>query len=116
MMYDMLPFLSITTRTPTEQIAEVAAYLIRLKETLEFLLANISTDNLAPELLDKLNRLGEDMEESEQRQEDTMTQFAGKMLTVADVVNSEAFVKALEREYRFCVNFETGNLEYEKGR
>jgi hypothetical protein len=116
-MYDMLPFPSVTGKTPEEQVAELTNYLIQFKETLEFILGNISIDNLSPELIQKLNDLGADIVTSTEEQTEQLSQIANKSLTVSDVINSEGFKASIQSEIskiKFTVNMETGNLEYRK--
>lgn len=115
-MYDMLPFPNTLGKTPEEQVAEINNYLIQFKESLEFILSNITEENLSQELIEKLNSLGADVEKTSEETEDQLSQIAGKSLTVSDVVNSVAFSSAVESEInniKFSVNFTTGNLEYE---
>ena len=114
-MYDMLPFPSITAKTPEEQIAELTSYLIQFKETLEFLLANISVENLSQELVQELNDLGAGIASNVEEQENQLSQIASKTITVSDVINSEAYKASVKSEVsktKFSVNFETGELEY----
>lgn len=96
MAYDILPYPNITAKDPEEQLSQINNYLIQLKETLEFALTNISADNLSPQLLQILNDLGSDIKTTTQEQEDQIQQIAHKSLTVYDVINSEAFGKALD--------------------
>ena len=111
-MVDMLPFPNPTTKTPEEQVVEINNYLIQLKEALEFILTNISIDNLSYELVQKLNSLGAEIEKSVEDRDDQIQQISSKTLTVSDVINSDAFKEALTNEYVFTVNFDTGNLDY----
>ena len=114
-MFDILPFPNITGKTTEEQLAQMNNYLVQFKETLEFILMNISTDNLSKELVDKLNSLGADIEKSNEAREDQIQQVNNKALTVSDVINSPAFEAALDAKmstFTLSVNFETGNLEY----
>lgn len=114
-MVDMLPFPRIISSTPEEQIAELVNYLVQFKETLEFALMNISTDNLSPDLINKLNELGANIEKSYVDREDELTQISSNSLTVSDVCNSDIFKSAVESEVAditFAVNFDTGYLEY----
>ena len=112
----MLPFPRVIGNTPEEQIRELYNYLIQFKETLEFALMNISTENLSPDLVSKLNELGADIEQSRTERENELAQIShGNSLTIFDVINSEAFKVAVEDEVsniKFTVNFETGHLEY----
>ena len=118
-MYDMLPFPHITAMTLEDLVAQTNNYLIQLKETLEFSLTNISTDNLAQDLIEKLNNLGADIKKSIEERDDQIHQVANNTLSVSDVINSDAFSVAVqskvEENYaniKFTVNFDTGNLEY----
>jgi hypothetical protein len=115
-MLDMLPFPRIMGDTPDKQIVELVTYLVQFKETLEFALRNISTENLSPELVNKLNELGAGIEKSNENREDEIAQVSSKTLTVSDVCNSEVFKLAVEEKFKgyttFNVNFETGHLEY----
>ena len=117
-MYDMLPFPNLNAKTTEEQVAQINNYLIQFKETLEFILTNISAENLSQDLVDRLNTLGADIEKSIKDRDEQMEQVASKSLTVSDVINSAAFssaVKSEVAELNFTVNFDTGNLEYFKG-
>ena len=95
-MYDMLPFPNINGVTIEEIAFQTNTYLTQLKETLEFLLNDISIENLSPELVSKLNELGADIEKSKESQEDQISQVANKTLTVSDVINSQPFKSSLD--------------------
>lgn len=90
-MYDILPFPNITATDTKEQVAQINNYLIQFKETLEFILTNISADNLSPDLLEKLNSLGAEMQTSREEQEDVTQQIMQRTITVSDVINSHLF-------------------------
>ena len=115
-MVDMFPFPRVVGDTSEQQISELVNYLIQFKETLEFALANISTENLSTDLVNKLNELGADIEQSKANREEEVTQLSqNTTLTISDVVNSAIFENAVKGEVSaltFSVNFETGNLEY----
>ena len=115
-MVDMLPFPRVIGDTSEKQIAELVDYLIQFKETLEFALMNISTENLSPDLLRKLNELGANIEKSNTDREHEIAQVSKfSSITVSDVCNSEAFKNEIENKIlnlKFYVNFNTGNLEY----
>ena len=98
-MYDMLPFPNITATTVEEQTKQINNYLIQFKETLEFILTNISTDNLSPALIDKLNSLGAEIEKTTEETTDQIQQVSNKAITVSDVINSQAFKAAVPQEY-----------------
>ena len=117
-MMDMLPFLRTVEKQPEKRIEEIVNYLIQFKETLEFALTNISIDNLSPDLVNKLNDLGANIEKNKEDREDEVAQITNKALTVSDVCNSDIFKSAVASEVEsattFTVNFETGHLEYAK--
>ena len=95
-MYDMLPFPNITGKTVEEQTAQINNYLIQFKETLEFILSNISTDNLAPELVAQLNSLGAEIEKTTEESAEQIQQITNREISVSDVINSQAFQSAIE--------------------
>lgn len=115
-MVDVLPFPRITETTAEKQVGELVNYLIQFKETLEFALINISTENLSPDLVNKLNELGADIKKSNETREEELAQLTtGSTLTISDVVSSNTFKEAVKSEVSgitFNVNFETGHLEY----
>ena len=115
-MVDMLPFPRVMGDTPEKQIAELVNYLIHFKETLEFALMNISTENLSQDLITTLNDLGANIEQSNLDREDEITQMSNNALTISDVCNSDVFKMAVNDEIKdyvtFNVNYETGHLEY----
>lgn len=115
-MMDMLPFPKVIGKSPEEQIASLVNYLTLFKETLEFALMNISTDNLSPDLVNKLNELGAGIEKNKEEREDEVAQVSAKTLTISDVCNSDLFKDAVAREQTknitFNVNFNNGCLEY----
>lgn len=118
-MYDMLPFPNVNAATPEEQVVQINDFLIQFKETLEFILTNISVENLSQDLVDKLNKLGAEIEQSAEESNDQIQQVSHNAITVSDVINSPIFGAAIEREVsskvsniKFTINFDTGNLEY----
>lgn len=116
MLIDTLPFPRVISDTPEGQISELINYLIQFKETLEFTLMNISTENLSSDLVNKLNELGADIEKSKTDREDALVQLTVDTLTISDVCESNTFKIAIENEVSkyvtFSVNFNTGHLEY----
>ena len=98
-MYDILPFPNITATETKEQVEQINNYLIQFKETLEFILTNISADNLSQELRNQLNSLGTEIKTSKEKQDDVTQQLAHKTLSVSDVVNSKLFKDAIPSDY-----------------
>ena len=115
-MMDIFPFPSVRGKTSEEQISELLNYLVQFKETLEFALMNISVENLSPDLVNRLNDLGANIQSNSAERESELAQITQKQtITVFDVLNSEAFRASLKNEIEginFSVNFDTGHLEY----
>lgn len=117
-MYDLLPFPNITSKDAEGLAGQVNNYLIQFKETLEFLLTNISTDNLSPDLVARLNDLGAEIEKAKEETDEQIGQMSGggSSLTISDVINSNTFKQAVKNEaslnVKLSVNFDTGHLEY----
>lgn len=95
-MYDLLPFPNILATDTNDLASQVNNYLIQFKETLEFVLTNISTENLSSDLISKFNELGAEIEKSNEERDDQLNQVSSKAITVSDVLNSSAFGQALE--------------------
>lgn len=93
-MYDILPFPQITATESKEQVAQINNYLIQFKEALEFILTNISADNLSKELLTELRSLGAEVKTTQEEQIDATQQIVQKIITVPDVVHSQIFKDA----------------------
>ena len=115
-MFDIFPFPSIQGNTPENKISELVNYLIQFKETLEFTLMNISTENLSPELVSMLNEMGANIERSNTAREEEVAQVSVNALTIPDVCNSDLLKNTIKNEtskyINFNVNFDTGHLEY----
>ena len=90
-MYDILPFHNITATDAKEQVSQINNYLIQLKEELEFILTNISADNLSPELLSQIRSIGAEVKTTKEEQADATQQITQKMIGVSDVVTSDTF-------------------------
>ena len=96
-MQDLFEYPTITSTQPEEQVKELVHYLVQFKETLEFALGNISTDNLSADLVSKLNTLGADIKRSNDEIEEQFQQVAHKQgITVSDVLNSEAYKASIK--------------------
>lgn len=112
-MIDRLPTMHITATRTDEQMAQVRDYLFQLKEELEFILSNLSEENLSQELLDKLETLGADIEKDKEDKDEQFQQMRNNAVTVSDVLNSPTFLLELKKAIpTFKVNYETGQLEY----
>jgi uncharacterized protein YdbL (DUF1318 family) len=96
-MQDLFEYPTITATQPEEQVKELVHYLVQFKETLEFALGNISTDNLSGDLVSKLNTLGADIKRSNDEREEQFQQVAHNQgATVSDVLNSEAYKASIK--------------------
>lgn len=111
-MQDIFPFPRVTGSTSEQQIASLVDYLIQFKETLEFALGNITIENLSPELINKLNELGADIQKNKDDKEEEFAQLTGSTLTISDVVTSNQFKEAVKGQVAIKVNYDTGHLEY----
>ena len=98
-MYDLLPFPTFAATETTDLVAQLNNYLMQFKETLEFVLTNISTDNLSPDLIARLNDLGAEIVKSNEERDEQIGQVSGKNLTISDVINSSAFKQAIPSKY-----------------
>lgn len=119
-MMDLLTFPRITGDTPEKKIDEVVNYLIQTKEALEFILQNISSENLSDELINRLNELGAEIKKSDTDRDDAIAQLSqNNVLSIYDVINSDLFKSSVKSEVtnkvsgiQFTVNTDTGHLEY----
>ncbi len=113
-MQDIFPFLRITGSTSKEQVLQLADYITQFKEILEFTLRNITVENLSPDLVNKLNELGADIQKAKDDKEEEFAQLTGSTLTISDVCESNQFKDAVNKELSgtFTVNYDTGHLEY----
>lgn len=116
-MYDMLPFPNIKATSVEEQAEQINNYLIQFKETLEFILTNISTDNLSPVLVEKLNSLGAEIEKTSEESTEQLQQISNKAITVSDVINSTAFKSAIDNAvpHEYLVSAEQIQTSQESG-
>lgn len=94
-MNELLPSPHITALNDKEQIQQMRSYLFQLKESLEFILTNIGTENLSDTLLKDLKNMGmsiaEVQSDVDMRQKTTVGLINESNLTVSDVINSALF-------------------------
>lgn len=90
-MFNELPFPHITATDAKEQIKQMNDYLVYFKESLEFILMNISADNFSPELLDRLDALGVDIRTTNANKEEETQQITNRFITVDDVLSSQKY-------------------------
>lgn len=121
-MFDILPFPNITAKEAEERTNQIVDYLLQFKEDLEFILTNLTSENLSPDLRAKISNVktSEDAFTSEQTEQ--LGQMKGGGISVSDVINSAAFkaytvsvLTAIDEKVNnltFEVNYETGHLEY----
>lgn len=77
-MFDILPFPRISGNTPEEQIPEIIKYLNQFKESLEFILMNIGTENLSAELKTKLSEIEKSITDNRIDIEEEIAQISNK--------------------------------------
>ena len=95
-MRDLLPFPMLRSTTPERQIEELVIYLVQLKEELEFILSNISEDNLSETLRKRLEGLGVSIGASNKNRKDELLQVTARLISVRDVVGSDVFKEAVK--------------------
>ncbi|MEE1351572.1 MAG: hypothetical protein UHM23_05930 [Clostridia bacterium] len=95
-MRDLLPFPMLRSTTPERQIEELVIYLVQLKEELEFILSNISEDNLSETLRKRLEGLGVSIGASNKNRKDELLQVTSRLISVRDVVGSDVFKEAVK--------------------
>ena len=123
-MFDILPFPNITAKEPEERISQVVDYLLQFKEDLEFILTNLTTDNLSPELQAKINSVKPDKDVFSDDQMEQLSQMKGG-ISVFDVLNSAAFkaysdsvdekIDSVLDGISFYLDYTTGELYYKTG-
>lgn len=94
-MRDLLPFPLLRGKLPETQIEELVTYLVQLKEELEFILSNISEDNLSEGLKKRLNSFGKSIGANTTKSEDELLQVTSKILSVRDIVGTDVFKEAV---------------------
>ena len=95
-MRDLLPFPMLRSTTPEAQIEELVIYLVQLKEELEFILSNISEDNLSEALRKRFEGLGVSIGASNKNRKDELLQVTSRLISVRDVVGSDVFKEAVK--------------------
>lgn len=95
-MIDALPFPHITAKDTQEQIKQINDYLVYFKESLEFILMNISADNLSSDLVDKLNRFDSEIETLKMVEDNVIQQVSNKTITALEVIESEEYKASLK--------------------
>ena len=91
-----IPFPNISGNTSAEKIEQLIVYLIQLKEELEYILSNISLDNLSSDVIEKIESANVNIKKTENTQEEQIQQLLNYVLTVDDVLNSKSFNNILE--------------------
>jgi hypothetical protein len=86
----------LRSTTPETQIEELVVYLVQLKEELEFILSNISEDNLSEALRKRLEGLGVSIGASNKNRKDELLQVTSRLVSVRDVVGSDVFKEAVK--------------------
>ncbi len=122
-MFDILPFPNITAKEAEERTNQIVDYLLQFKEDLEFILTNLTSENLSPDLRAKITNVKTSDDAFTSEQSEQLSQLkGGGGISVSDVLNSAAFKAYAEsvntaidekvNNLTFEVNYETGHLEY----
>ena len=102
-MLDVLPFPNITAKDTEERISQLIDYLYQFREELEFLLMNISVDNLSQELQAKIGAIKQNTEVFTEEQTEQLGQMStGGGASVTDVLNSAAFKSHVQSERNYA--------------
>ena len=91
-MAEQLPFLFTRGRNDSERLQEVIDYLHQLREELEVILMNLTTDNLSSEIIKKIQD--------------------GGIRTPINENDKEEIYQIVQKQNPININFETGQLEY----
>lgn len=91
-----IPFPNVGGNNDTERIEQIVAYLLQLRDELDFILSNITLDNLSKEVLEKIESVNQNIKKTEETQEDQIQQVLNSVLKVDDVLNSKQFKNVLE--------------------
>ena len=111
-MFDILPFPNITAKETDERVAQVIDYLLQFKEDLEFILTNLTSENLSPELQSKIASLKTSSELFTDEQSEQISQTAKKGgVTAVDILSSTEFIKYAEDATAY-VNRKVDDLDY----
>ena len=113
-MFDILPFPNITAKEPEERISQVIDYLLQFKEDLEFILTNLSTENLSPELQAKIASVRSSTEVFTEEQSEQLGQMKGSGggISVSDVLTSPAFIAYAESVTKYVDQSEKDANKY----
>jgi hypothetical protein len=87
----------------------IVEYILKLKESLEFILNDIGIDNLSKDVIDVLRKVDNSLSRIDEENGENIQQLNSK--TVSDVVNSDALKNEI-LSYR--VDLSTGKL-YKEG-
>ena len=109
-MFDILPFPNITAKEPDERINQVVDYLLQFKEDLEFILTNLSTENLSPELQARIASVKASTDVFTAEQTEQIEQMKG--VTVSDVLNSSAFLTYADNVTKYVDDSESDANKY----
>ena len=95
-MLNLLPFPNINGNNDTEKIEQIIAYLMQLKEEVEYSLTHITLDDLTEEVKNKIESVNQNIKETESTQEEQIQQLLNSVLKVDDVLASNKFNDVLQ--------------------
>lgn len=91
-----LPFPPILNGEPEEQIQLIYNYLFQLKESMEFTIDNIGSDNLSTQLIGQIETIQSMIKSANESAEHAQSMAQKNGITVQDVVTSELFITTLQ--------------------
>ena len=77
-MFEFFPVIDLKGKTSAQKIDEIEQYLTRLRVELENILGNISTENLSPTLLNRIENLENTVKSESEEIKETIAQLANK--------------------------------------
>lgn len=77
-MFEFLPVIDLKGKTSAQKIDELEQYLKRFRTELEDILGNISTENLSPALLNRIETLENTVKAESKKRDEEISQLASK--------------------------------------
>lgn len=90
-----LPFPPILNGEPEEQIQLIYNYLFQMKESLEFTIDNIGSDNLSTQLIVQIETIQSMIKSANESAEHAQIMAQKNGITIEDVISSELFIATL---------------------
>ena len=77
-MFEFLPVLDLKGKTTVQKVDEMEQYLVKFRKELELVLGNISTENLSPTLLNRIESLEKTVKAETEKRDEEISQLANK--------------------------------------